>query len=247
MAMKNFRKTTWKKRYAGKGKRKFTQGRWKKTFKRKHTLGTNKAIFPKSLYTTFRYQDLVQMSNLAAAPGQLAYAINSVYDPYNPLGGHQPRYLDTLLGADNTSAPYNKYRVYGMKIKATLWNPNTSGNTCGVFYMHARDAAGQALGSPATIDLYEVPNTVSANYGPINSKKGIVSLTKYWNVKSLHGVKDVADDDGLAGTYATNPADLYLVDVGYQPLDQTVATNVQVQIRIKYYVQLFEQNFPLAS
>ena len=59
------------------------------------------------------YSDQFQLTCTAGALQQYTFAMNGLYDPNLTGTGSQPRYFDTLCGANTTAAPYRAYVVKG--------------------------------------------------------------------------------------------------------------------------------------
>lgn len=74
--------------------------------------------FPDSYICRLHYSNT---QSLTAVNGNTAsvtqYRLNSLYDPYYPSGGTQPYFYDQL------TAVYSVYRVHGVYVKLTFFNP----------------------------------------------------------------------------------------------------------------------------
>ena len=76
--------------------------------------------FGRSLRTEMTFAENREIPVTAGVPYTYLYSINSLYDPNVTGTGNQPRFFDTICGANNTSAPYQQYRVYASKIEVTF-------------------------------------------------------------------------------------------------------------------------------
>lgn len=208
-------------------------------------LGVGNQVFPKTLKCKLHYSDLLNLQTASSAMTQLTYALNGMFDPYTAVGGHQPRYFDTLCGNINTNAPYYQYRVYGALIETIFVNPNTSTSTCGMVFQHARDSADNQLA--AILDAFEMPNTVAKDFNSGYARAGTLKIKKYYDVGKLMSVTDIKDNENSIGNYNTNPTDLWVVDIGYQPYPSVITTNIFVRVNITYYCEFLNQNFVQAS
>lgn len=75
----------------------------------------NKLGFPQSMRTTLRYVDRVEINvNSLENITTVAYSANGLYDPYIPVGGHQPR------GFDEYMALYKTYTCIASKMNMTV-------------------------------------------------------------------------------------------------------------------------------
>lgn len=69
-----------------------------------------------SLRTELVYADTYEYASMSGSTDSIVFRGNSVYDPYHPVGGHQP------LAFDQLSALYNKYYVHGSRIEINFLN-----------------------------------------------------------------------------------------------------------------------------
>ena len=118
-------------------------------------LNWGKGPFPENLWTEVVYSDQFQLTCTAGALQQYTFAMNGLYDPNLTGTGSQPRYFDTLCGANTTAAPYRAYVVKAARMKGDGLRPRSrfSGhpfsrcdfrhrrNIYRTFYGHGTDAA----------------------------------------------------------------------------------------------------------
>ena len=92
-------------------------------------LNWGKGPFPENLWTEVVYSDQFQLTCTAGALQQYTFAMNGLYDPNLTGTGSQPRYFDTLCGANTTAAPYRAYVVKAarMKVMAYAQGPDSAG------------------------------------------------------------------------------------------------------------------------
>lgn len=203
------------------------------------------SIFGKQYFAKLKYQTLVELSTISSVMVFHTFKLNSLYDPDDTGVGGQPLMYDTLCGNTVTTAPFSNYRVCGAKIKAYLVNDNSSGTTSGAFFIHWRYGLAGTLDSIS--ELGEQPNTIVTDIGVTNSSKGIKCLSKYVSMKKMMGIKDLKDDDNTAGAYNADPAKIVRCDIGWQPYNSAVTSDVFVRVKITYYAQFFSQNEMLQS
>jgi len=239
---KGAKRRPYRKSSTRKGKNTYSKGR---SWTRRRTLGARTSPFPKELFTKLHYTDLLEISVTDSAFAQLTYNLNSLYDPYAGVGGHQPRYFDTLCGDDDGPAPYKKYRVLGTHVRATFVNDNSATSTAGIFGMHQRIDGQPQLG--AILDTGEIPNTWKVDVNSGNSSQGIRRLSKMFKHKQVFGIKDMRDDEETGALFGTNPAKLSLLDIFYQPYSASTSTTIFVRVEFTYYCHFYDQNFVTAS
>lgn len=80
-------------------------------------VSTNRSFVPNRLYTKLRYVDntFVTADNLTGLSGtELVWRLNSLFDPYFPVGGHQP------LGFDQLTPMYQRYKVFKVDVNVAV-------------------------------------------------------------------------------------------------------------------------------
>lgn len=85
---------------------------------------------PLRLRNTLTYSDLLSFTTNSVGMYWSGYRANSIYDPFAPVGGTQPRYFDQLI------ALYDHWYVYASRIKIvpfSVGNP-VSGQPTGLDY-----------------------------------------------------------------------------------------------------------------
>lgn len=194
-------------------------------------------VFPPVGKYTFTYSDDI---DLTCTPGGYAYNSfkgNGLYDPDTTGTGHQPRYFDTLLGANGGSAPYHAYSVLGAKIDLFVRNP-TSNHMFVAISMCAPQTS-----VPVTLEeARERPDTVIRVIGPADSGSSTAKMSMFRSTARVLGVKDTLDLEGARAVYNADPATGWTILVtAYNP-DSVATETIKVNPRISYYTRLFQLN-----
>lgn len=190
--------------------------------------------FRENMMTKLRYHNLVELSN-TATPGTIAfvtYNLNSLWDPYNGLGGAQPRMYDQLFSA---SGPYLNYRVMGARIKVRFINDNTSAGALSHVGLFIRDGSAGNIGT--VNEPIELPNNTFRILETMNAGNQHTLITKYVNIASEMNVAQVQDNEEGQALYNANPVDLIQADVWFRPLDLVTGTTIFADVTIDYIVQ----------
>lgn len=198
--------------------------------------------FMRDTYCKLRYNDTATLASTAGAIAIRTYSMNSLYDPDQTGTGHQPRFYDTLCGADNTAAPYGKYRVLSAKIKVRFMNANAGVTSLGYCGIHIRNEDSSTLTSASYIP--EIPHT---KYRMLNVSTGMsnfLSVVYPVSIKKYLGVKDLKDAPETGAEYSASPTDMVLADIFYYPRDGTTTASILLDIYIEYVAQFFDQNLP---
>lgn len=166
---------------------------------------------------------------------------SSLFDPEPAIGGHQPRYFDQW------AAFYNKYTVFGMKIRLRFVNVTNGSQPviCSGFWSCQNNPSISGI-ADFTEARYTIGSKLAHGYpaGP-----SVVNYTTYQNVARMHGYKSVADNPDFSATTSANPANMLFFQMAVGPVGAVYAgvTNVPVDIRVIYYVKFEELIDQVAS
>jgi len=200
--------------------------------------------FAPIMNTNLKYGDNISLTHTLGSIGITTYRLNSLYDVDQTGAGHQPRYYDTLCGADAGSAPYEQYLVKGARYTVKFVNTNSSGTSIGYVACRVRSGTSDALTTADFQAMQELPLTkwkiiqTHDGAGNIQTISGAVSIAK------VLGVKDITDLEEARMTYNANPGStesVYL-DIMYYPLDGSTSATIRAIPEITYFVQFSELN-----
>lgn len=83
--------------------------------------------FPRTKKILLKYVELINLGSTSGALTTVNFCANTIYDPYQPVGGHKP------FGANEMFTYYNHFMVSSSAIKCTVMNVNTPLMVCGVY------------------------------------------------------------------------------------------------------------------
>ena len=153
---------------------------------------------------------------------------NSFYDPDESATGHQP------LGFDQYAAFYNKYRVYGTKMKLRIVNNDSTQVDAALL------ASVGAFPTPTNFtEVCEQPYSVVKQLGTVNANAKAV-LKMYMSSSKIFGDK-VKEDLDYAALVTASPAKVWRYQMyftNYAPLD---AINVSALIEMEMYGEFFDR------
>lgn len=203
--------------------------------------GSVRQPFPPILWTTLSYTvtrnyTTSGIAGTIAAPLQIR--ANSIYDPEVAVGGGQPRYTDSLLGNNGSTAPYRNYRVHASAIRVRAWKGGTTFTDTDLLYViPGRDH----LSNPSSEN--EVVERPYAKTRPMNSlySQGPTTLKHFTKIKWHLGHKDLMDVDGSAAKYDSNPLEQVYWNIGVADVNQGSASahSITLQISVIYFVQFY--------
>lgn len=203
--------------------------------------GSVRQPFPPNLWTTLTYsvQYNALTQTVGGTPIYTTYRLNSLYDPDTAVGGAQPRYFDTLCGADNTTAPYGNYRVHAAMVKLVCYPSSTSAtNSNGIVALVPRRSN---VGAASTYkEIQERPYVKSKWIAAMYVKPTTLKL--FTKMKTHLGHKDLQDVDDAAAAYNSNPNEEVYVDVMACAVNNTGLMTISYSLQITYFVQFYGLN-----
>lgn len=164
--------------------------------------------------------------------------LNSLFDPDRSGVGHQPYCFDQWASF------YNRYRVYGCKYTVTFIN-TLSNDVPHVGVSFDNVATSQALNQT----FWEMPNCKHSlltedNGGPCKKVFwGYVPLTKAYGITRVQ----LKTDDRYSADVGSSPAETSVLHVVGQDVFLSANVNLNVQIDLVYYAQMFDYNDPSGS
>lgn len=200
--------------------------------------------FPRILNTTMTYSKSLTITSVGPLQS-VTLSTNDIFDCYPAsTTTAQPRFFDTLLGANGTAAPYRNFRVYGSKIELEIYNqinaqsqPNVVPSVYGI-------GAINSTSSPATTieEMRERGDYRTATLGLSTGGHDLGKMKRYVTNKYLFGCKDLRDDEDTAGDFETSPERLgqWVISVG--PMNDSATSFYICNVKIIYYVQIFNRN-----
>lgn len=201
-------------------------------------------MFPSVKNCAFTFSSDKSMLVGPSSKTLVTFRANSLFDPDEALGGLQPRYYDTLVGANSSDAPYNEYMV--RSVRATIYARNISITR----YMFVSLTICPSTSSPP-FDLDEArerSDTIVRCIAPIGSGNGQTKLVMTRRMNTLFGVKDIQDVSELRAAYNANPAlEGRIFIQGYNPDDTVNTQGVNFTTRLTYYSTLTVKNDVLNS
>lgn len=185
---------------------------------------------PDRIKVKLPYHTVINYASAVGVQDQV-FNLNSIYDPDRTGVGHQP------LGFDQWAAFYNRYRVYGVKVRWTI--TNRSEVPVNVALIGNNDPT-MVLGND---NLFEQSHM---NKVQIGSKNGIDTkvITKYFTPARLTGrpLVSYVSDDRYQATMINNPIETIVGHFYIANADASVqALACNCSIHITYMVELFDR------
>lgn len=219
----------------------------RKTLYRQSTLKGTVPYYPfkRDYYCTLKYNDTFILSSTLGSTAVQIYSLNSLFDTDVTGVGHQPRYYDTLCGADGGSAPYGSYRVITATVSVRFMNNNASTNSIGYVGMRPRLPTATLTSSVAYPN--ELPHV---SYTMLNVSTGMSNykvMKRTFKMSTIIGCKDIKDNEDSSAAYNASPVQQVYLDLFYFPRDAATSATIQCDIFLHYNVQFFDLNGPASS
>lgn len=191
--------------------------------------------FPSTTYVKMRYVQTITLAPAFAGLFETIFLANGLFDPYVPLGGHQP------LGHDQWAQFYNKYVVYRSRCKVSY----AVGNSPGIGSAPILGIYLSAAGSTTATTVNELQEQGKSNYIQLsqttngNAVTMNNSLYMTYNAKKWHNITNVKDADNLEASFGADPTDLTYFNIYYgnsSPTSGQAPPNIEICVQIDYYV-----------
>lgn len=197
--------------------------------------------FPREYPTQITFSDNVTLTSTSGAPASYLWSINSLYDPNVTGTGGQPRYFDTLCGANGTAAPYYNYRVFASKIRIQAIPTGADALTMRGFI--GLGLFNTTATQPSSLSEMRARGDYKTKFiGYWYANNGTCKMKRFMKTKSLFDIKDVKDDNDLVGDYQTSPSKSGRWAVTWVPFDEVTTRSIQFSVVITYYVTFFNRN-----
>jgi len=192
--------------------------------------------FADAMFVKLKYVDRVPISSVAVSYAPYVFRGNSVFDPDQSLGGHQPLYYDQY------AAIYEKYRVIGSSIRLDVIN--TSGASALYYVCEPNTDVSTYTSVP---QLLEQSRAYSPKIVPI-AQRVPSRFTRYATTRGVLGLtKAQSMDDDYCSTVGANPTQQWFWNLLFQSMDGTTVVGAEMMVKIVYYVQFFERNLIVQS
>lgn len=185
--------------------------------------------FPRITRRTLRYQQEVEL-NPGTGGSHTTFRGNGLFDPYQPLGGHQPRGFDQMMQF------YAQYCVMRTKMTCEFVWSGSANVACHVG-IALRSTPTEQMAQP--IDILENPRRVVKVLPADVENSRTVTYT--WNAKKYFGVSNPQDNEEMRGTVTTDPKELAYLNPFVIPVNPFVDPNVvSISTLIEYDVLFME-------
>lgn len=180
--------------------------------------------FPDRLTTNLIFSDSIILDpSLTTITPFVPFRLNSLWDPFEGLGGGQPTYFDQL------AAVYSRYIVNGAKITVSFSRQTSNGSTAGIgpYICGIQCSDLSSIPSNDASVLASAPNT-TARF--VNDQDGTVMVTATFSRKQTYP----SLDDACQARTNANPAVAWLAKVFASPQGDDVEQKIHALVMIEY-------------
>ena len=197
--------------------------------------------FPKQKMVRMRYvQEVEIVSPNTGLSKSTPFVANGIYDPFYPIGGHQPKSTDEWLSV------YSKYNVVGSKISVKMVGTGQDNFAWGV----ARTATPNELNDKTleyilewrgnkSMNSYTVVGSENGGYANNPTKMNVTRTARY-SQKKQFGKNSTSNAD-LTGTNASNPNELAIFEVWQCPINGQLQAKTADYVVVIDYIVLFTE------
>lgn len=194
-----------------------------------HNIGYSSGIslWPPKYRAKLRYKKIYTMS--AGAPdiwNNITFMTNSIYDPYVPVGGGNPK------GYTDLAAHYAHYMVLGCKVHVQV--VLRAGNATMIALSNTEDVTHTNL-----VGREDRINDERTKYVVVHNDRPIATLTSYYSKAKVFGT---ATNQKLSAPMASNPDEEYFALIGSMQLGAGIATStVDIIVTLEYDTLCYEK------
>lgn len=191
--------------------------------------------YPRHWICKFHYVDTLTLTSSTAGVfgGEWKYGLNSLYDPYIPIGGHKPYGFNQLM------VLYNKYIVRGCHVKITFTDPSNDGFVVGCLVQQANGVGSMSGIAPDVIKEQPYSWTYPLN----NTGSQVKIFSQYFPVNAIEGLTKTQYECSLSqytGTQSSNPSLVPFIVVAGASDTGNSGHTCKCRIELTYYADLFE-------
>ena len=199
--------------------------------------------FPSRTRVRLAYKQVISLNPAAGSFDALEFSLRGMYDPYVPVGGHQPSNFDRWISI------YNRYTVHQTKVKMSTVYNSTSAVAPGLMGFLVSASGGQVAGFSSLDTLLEQPfvkySTVPAGLLQNTIQNGLTARirTSDW----LDVKEDAQAVEGYYGTGGTNPANDVRIEFFLSNIDGNDPGAQPFLVELEYDATFFDPKITLPS
>lgn len=211
--------------------RRYRRGRRNRTYTR-----ISRQPVPDRTLTKLKYVDFLTI--VPPNDGSFAgYSFqSSLYDPQAGAGGHQPMWHDTF------ATLYTFYRVHGIKYSFRI--TNQQGNPVEGVVTTKPNTSAYSSSLVTEAERRNCHHTfLLSGYSTARNLKGYVSCAKVLGVSQ----REYKEDDYTKAGFGSDPIRMAQLSLLYNTPIGASTSNVQIWVKLTYYVEMWQRNLTAGS
>ncbi len=171
-----------------------------------------------------KYFDRHSIAAPVGVSGGTVYRGNSIFDPWEPTGGHQP------YGHDEYAQLYSQYVVHACKVVVRFVPDRTSVETAGVLGIFPSSA------SVLPNNPEELPRTKLKGMNKWGN--GVQTLSYFMKTKKILNLATVRDNTDVGAVFGANPAKQWYWHIFTGVVQGTDTLDCSIMVKLTYYVEM---------
>lgn len=199
--------------------------------------------FPPRMYRALTFTKNFLLSN--STPGvasTVSFRANGAQDPEVAVSTASCRYYGSLLGANDSTAPYRNYRVHASKILLEAWPRVATANQANVLI--SLIPRRTTISAPDDIDEMRNRPFSKTMAMTTSTSQSTRRIQNYVKMKTMLGVKDLNDSLATAAAWNDVPQTTEEVywDVSIVDVEGAASGQCWVNVSIIYYMEFYTLN-----
>lgn len=170
----------------------------------------------------------------AGTPATLVYKLNSLYDPEDAMGGHQP------LGFDQMAAFYRSYTVIGCKATVSFSNSDGTNSQYVGAFVHASNSPTFVL---TTIQEQGMGSYTSLNARIAGHDTATATTVTKWSARKWFGTNNLLSESAVGAQVTADPSTLAYLIVWAYGRSGVDTSAVAVDVRLEYIAVFYNPQY----
>lgn len=172
-------------------------------------------------------------SGLGLLGTQQAYLMNSIYDTWGGVGGHQP------YGHDTIATMYNRYKVLGCRVQLVFTTPGGANDMICCMAPSSNTSSGMT-----GLQLYQVqewPQSVCGILPSSGERRCVLQAT--YDMATIAGVSKAAylAEEDYAAAIGSSPSKTVYLTFNSGAVDGTGSETVKVHVYLEFDVLFYDR------
>lgn len=184
--------------------------------------------FSDKMFVKLRYVEQLNLTDIVGQTLYYSFRGNSLYDPNLTGSGHQPLFFDQYASI------YQRYMVFGSKIRVSITNPTSS-----PLNVVLQSGTDNYLGSNYAQILEQPGAKVTRTIPPSNQVTAVIQ--NFSTTRRACGLsKKEVSEENYSALVTGNPNEIWYHNLLFQNA-YAIGVNVYITVQITYYAQFYDR------